>query len=71
MQWHTLPANAPLQKPDEFEKAALEKKRSDAELCAAALPVELLLAYLGRWVCGGVLRVSVERDAGRRCVPVV
>ena len=26
MQWHTLPVGAPLQKPDEFEKAALEKK---------------------------------------------
>jgi peptidyl-dipeptidase Dcp len=25
MQWHTLPATAPLQKPDEFEKQALEK----------------------------------------------
>jgi peptidyl-dipeptidase Dcp len=26
MQWHTLPADAPLQDPDTFEKAALEKK---------------------------------------------
>ena len=26
MQWHTLTVSAPLQKPDEFEKAALEKK---------------------------------------------
>ncbi len=26
MQWHSLPASAPLQTPDEFEKAALEKK---------------------------------------------
>ena len=26
MQWHTLPVSAPLQKPDEFEKVALEKK---------------------------------------------
>jgi len=26
MQWHSLQVNAPLQKPDEFEKAALEKK---------------------------------------------
>jgi peptidyl-dipeptidase Dcp len=25
MQWHTLPASAPLQDPDQFEKAALEK----------------------------------------------
>jgi peptidyl-dipeptidase Dcp len=27
MQWHSLPVGAPLQKPDEFEKAALEKKK--------------------------------------------
>jgi len=26
MQWHTLPVGSPLQKPDGFEKAALEKK---------------------------------------------
>ena len=26
MQWHTLPADAPLQAPDDFEKAALAKK---------------------------------------------
>ena len=25
MQWHSLPLDAPLQKPDEFEKQALEK----------------------------------------------
>jgi peptidyl-dipeptidase Dcp len=28
MQWHTLPVSAPLQKPDEFEKAALERKHA-------------------------------------------
>jgi peptidyl-dipeptidase Dcp len=27
MQWHTLPPTAPLQQPDEFEKAALEKTK--------------------------------------------
>jgi len=29
MQWHTLPANAPLQTVDDFEKAALEKSHVD------------------------------------------
>jgi len=29
MQWHTLPADAPLQKVDEFEKQALEKSHVD------------------------------------------
>jgi peptidyl-dipeptidase Dcp len=27
MQWHTLPVTAPVEKPDEFEKAALERKQ--------------------------------------------
>jgi peptidyl-dipeptidase Dcp len=27
MQWHTLPAGAPVENPDTFEKAALEKKK--------------------------------------------
>jgi len=27
MQWHTIPADTPLQKPDVFERAALEKTR--------------------------------------------
>ena len=29
MQWHLLPANAPLQDPDKFEKQALEKTHLD------------------------------------------
>jgi peptidyl-dipeptidase Dcp len=29
MQWHTLPADAPIQDPDAFEKAALAKKHVD------------------------------------------
>jgi peptidyl-dipeptidase Dcp len=27
MQWHTIPATAPLEKPDDFEHAALERKK--------------------------------------------
>ena len=38
---------------------------------ASALPVELLHAHLERRLPGGILRLPVERDAGRRCVPVV
>jgi peptidyl-dipeptidase Dcp len=30
MQWHTLPAGAPLQKPDEFEAAALKETHLDS-----------------------------------------
>jgi peptidyl-dipeptidase Dcp len=29
MQWHTLPNSAPLENPDEFEKAALKKTKLD------------------------------------------
>jgi len=29
MQWHTLPADAPIQDPDAFEKSALAKKHVD------------------------------------------
>ncbi|MGC1483181.1 MAG: peptidyl-dipeptidase Dcp [Candidatus Acidiferrum sp.] len=41
MQWHTLPASAPLQQPDEFEKQALEKKH----LLLAAVPPRYRSSY--------------------------
>ena len=71
MQWHTLPANAPLQNVDEFEKAALGGRIGPGR-GAAAVPVELLPAYLGEWLCGGVLRVlwtrcsTMRRTSGSR-----
>jgi peptidyl-dipeptidase Dcp len=70
MQWHTLPATAPVEDPDVFEKAALEQTPV-ADDRAATLPVELLCAHLEHRLRGGILRVPVERDAGRRRVPVV
>ena len=47
MQWHTLPAGAPLQDPDDFEKAALTKTHLDLAGGAAALSLELFQPYLG------------------------
>jgi peptidyl-dipeptidase Dcp len=41
MQWHTLPASAPLQQPDAFEKQALEKTR----LLIAAVPPRYRSSY--------------------------
>ena len=41
MQWHTLPASAPLQQPDVFEKQALEKKH----LFLAAVPPRYRSSY--------------------------
>jgi peptidyl-dipeptidase Dcp len=41
MQWHTLPASAPLQKPDDFEKQALEKMH----LLLAAVPPRYRSSY--------------------------
>ena len=71
MQWHTLPATAPLEKPDEFETQALKKTQLSDQLRAAALPLQLFFAHLEYGLCGGLLRLPVERDARRRCLPVV
>jgi peptidyl-dipeptidase Dcp len=49
MQWHTLPADAPVQKADEFEKAALERKH----LALAAVPPRYRSTYfLHIWANG-------------------
>ncbi len=72
MQWHTISAaTAPLQNPDAFETGGAGAEEDCAGDGASALPVELLHAHMERRLCGGILRVSVERDAGRQCVPVV
>ncbi len=64
MQWHTLPASDALKNPDEFEKQALEKKH----LWISYVPPRYRSSYfshcLGRRVRRGLLRLSVERDAG-------
>jgi peptidyl-dipeptidase Dcp len=49
MQWHLLPADAPLQNPDEFEKAALEKTK----LLIPAVPPRYRSSYfLHIWANG-------------------
>ena len=48
MQWHTLPPGAPLQKPDAFETAALEKTR----LALSAVPPRYRSTYFAH-IWGG------------------
>ena len=48
MQWHSLPVSAPLQKPEEFEKAALEKKG----LTLSYVPPRYRSSYFSH-ICGG------------------
>ena len=49
MQWHTLPASAPLQQPDPFEKQALENKH----LLLAAVPPRYRSSYFSHvWSSG-------------------
>ncbi|MFY9802196.1 MAG: peptidyl-dipeptidase Dcp [Candidatus Acidiferrales bacterium] len=49
MQWHTLPASAPLEQPDEFEKQALEKKH----LLINAVPPRYRSSYFSHIWGGG------------------
>ena len=49
MQWHMLPADAPLQQPDAFEKQALEKKH----ILLAAVPPRYRSSYFSHiWASG-------------------
>jgi peptidyl-dipeptidase Dcp len=49
MQWHTLPASAPLQQPDEFESQALEK----THLLLSAVPPRYRSSYFSHiWGTG-------------------
>jgi peptidyl-dipeptidase Dcp len=49
MQWHTLPASAPLEQPDEFEKQALEK----THLLISAVPPRYRSTYFSHIWGGG------------------
>ena len=64
----TLPADAPKQDVDAFETKALKDTRHRFPQCAAALSLQLFPAYLGQWLCRRLLRLSVDGDAGRRCL---
>ncbi len=71
MQWHTLPASAPLQDPDAFERQALAKTRLGMHAGAAEVSFELLQPYLGRRIFGRLLCVLLDADACRRRLSMV
>ena len=64
MQWHTQSADVQIESPDAFEKAALERTQLSINLLrAAAIPFQLFRSYFCRWICGGLLRVSMGGNA--------
>ena len=69
--WHTLPPGSPQQDVDAFETAALQAVQHRDVRGAAALPDDVLRAYLERRILVELLRVSLERSAGRRRIRVV
>jgi peptidyl-dipeptidase Dcp len=71
MQWHTLSGDGAGGEARCIREGGAGAQAHCAGHGAAALPLELLPAYLGWRLRGGLLRVPVERDAGRRRVPVV
>ena len=65
MAWHTLPEGAPRQDVDAFEAEALKRFKVDFALVPPRYRTELLRAHLGRRLRGRLLRVPLERGAGR------
>ena len=49
MQWHTIPVTVPLEKPDDFEKAALERKK----IALATVPPRYRSTYFAHIWGGG------------------
>jgi hypothetical protein len=67
IEWHTLPADAPLVTDVEaFEKAALEKYGLLDARVPPRYKTVLLQSHLGRWLQRQLLRLHVERSAGSR-----
>ena len=69
MNWHGI--SEPVDDVDAFEAAALHKEGLDLARRSTALSQQLLRPYLRRRLCGGVLRLPVDPDAGRRWLSVV
>ena len=65
MQWHSLPASAPLQNPDEFEKQALDK----THLNVSYVPPRYRSSYFSHIWDSGIQRRAITPISGRRCSP--
>ena len=67
MQWHDAARRrahartSTRSRPRRWRTMGLDTARR-----AAALPLQLFPAHLGQWLCGRLLRLSLDRDAGRR-----
>lgn len=70
MQWHMLPADAPLQDVPKFEKAALASYGLDLPMVLPRYRT-CYFSHLGRWIRSRLLRLYVVRSIGGRCIPVV
>ena len=62
MQWHTLPASAPLQNPDAFETEALEK----THLLISYVPPRYRSSYFSH-IWGSGYAASIMPIFGHRC----
>ena len=71
MQWHTLPASAPLQNPDKFETEALKRTHLDLSTVPPRYRSSYFLHIWANGYAAGYYAYSVERDARRRRLPVV
>lgn len=60
MEWHSLPADAPLQDVQKFEAAALKKTRCGFSCSTATLQVDFLRSRLLWWLFSQLLCVYVE-----------
>ena len=67
MAWHSRAAGAAKPDVDEFEASDAQRTWPRHRPRAAALSHQLFRAHLGRWLCGRLLRLSVDQHApGRR-----
>ena len=66
MSWHTLPADAPKQDVDAFEAGGAGEERHDLGDVPPRYRSSYFLHIWGERLCGGLLRLLVDADAGRR-----
>ena len=65
MQWHMLPADAPLAGCGRIRKTGACGHSSRHPAGAASISLQLLQSYLGQRLFGRLLRLSLDADAGR------
>lgn len=70
MRWHSLSTSALPEEVDAFEQLVLREENTDLA-AVPALSQQLFLPYLRRRLCGRLLRLSVDPDAGRRRLSMV